>query len=444
VPACSFCGRENDAASRFCIDCGKPVTASAARVGAATSSGTSGGTGDGGGATGGASGPTLANKAGVAPSPISPAAPAGPALPQPYNAGVGVAAERPVPSALPSIAPAPAPALTPSPAKAQGGVPPKRSSSPARSAAPPTRCPRCTKPVDSSAPYCPHCGTRVAPAGAGTCGQCGANFLQGVDVFCARCGNRVGQRVSVEMNTRTPGLVVPPVSSMPVLGSETQGILASRRDAQPRLALLDDEGAVAKTFILERGDAVIGRGDADMRFESDPYMSPLHARIELRGGQLWLRDLGSRNGSWLFIDGPTRLTDGDLVLVGSQILRFRRLGYPGPHPPEADSTRRLGSLVPAADVAVIEQLRADGSVRDMLHLSPGRSVMIGRETGDWLFPYDQTMSGRHAEVRSEDSEYYIHDAGSRNGVAMAVRGERALRRGQRLLLGNEILRVESA
>jgi pSer/pThr/pTyr-binding forkhead associated (FHA) protein len=173
-------------------------------------------------------------------------------------------------------------------------------------------------------------------------------------------------------------------------------------------------------------------------------MSPLHARVELRGGQLWLRDLGSRNGTWMFVDQPTRLSDGDLLLVGSQILRFRRLGYPGPHPPEADSTRRLGSLVPAADVAVIEQLRSDGSVRDTLHLSPGRSVLIGRETGDWLFPYDQTMSGRHAEVRSEDSEYYIHDAGSRNGVAMSVRGERALRRGQRLLLGNEILRVESA
>ena len=220
-------------------------------------------------------------------------------------------------------------------------------------------------------------------------------------------------------------------------------MVATRRETQPRISLLDDDGGIAKTFVLERGEAVIGRGDADIRFEADPYMSPLHARIELRGGQLWLRDLGSRNATWLFIDQPTRLTDGDLILVGSQILRFRRLGYPGPHPPEADSTRRLGSLVPSADVAVLEQLRADASVRDMLHLSPGRTVMVGRETGDWLFPYDQTMSGKHAEVRSEDIEYYVHDAGSRNGVAMAVRGERALKKGQRLLLGNEILRVES-
>ena len=67
----------------------------------------------------------------------------------------------------------------------------------------------------------------------------------------------------------------------------------------------------------------------------------------------------------------------------------------------------------------------------------------GREAGDWVFPYDPTMSGRHAEIRSEDSEFFVHDANSRNGVAMSVRGERALSRGQRLLIGDQILRVES-
>ena len=363
------------------------MTASAAKVG--------GGSGSGGAVQ--SSGVTSAPKA----------------TPQSYNVSIGSAAERPGGSPKPKSS---------------------RHSSPVRPINVNTRCPRCTKAVDPGVPFCGHCGTRVVAAGAGTCAQCGANYLQGVDVFCSRCGNRVGQRVSVEVQS------VPANADQPA----TQGMLATRRDTQPRLALLDDEGAISKVFVLERGEAVVGRGDADIRFEGDPFMSPLHARVELRAGQLWLRDLGSRNGTWMFVDQPTRLADGDLLLVGSQILRFRRLGYPGPHPPEADSTRRLGSLVPSADVAILEQLRADGSVRDTLHLSPGRSVQIGRETGDWIFTYDQTMSGRHAEVRSEDIEYYIHDAGSRNGVAMSVRGERPLRRGQRLLLGNEILRVESA
>jgi pSer/pThr/pTyr-binding forkhead associated (FHA) protein len=103
----------------------------------------------------------------------------------------------------------------------------------------------------------------------------------------------------------------------------------------------------------------------------------------------------------------------------------------------------MGSVTPPVDVAVLEQLRADGSVRDVFHLSPGRTATMGRETGDWVFPYDQTMSGRHADIVSEDIEFFVHDAGSRNGVAMSVRGDRELKAGQRFLLGDQILRVES-
>jgi pSer/pThr/pTyr-binding forkhead associated (FHA) protein len=318
---CSFCGQDNDPAARFCGDCGKPLSASAARV-------------------------------------------------QPAYSVGGVVAS--------------------------------------------------TMPVDQSA----------ALAGGATrkqCRKCGADYDKSEDFFCRKCGTRVGDRVS---------LVTKAVGSGPSLAIGIQ-------QSGPRIAILDERGEPSKVFTLDTGEAVIGRGDADIRFEYDIFLSPLHARVDLREGVLWLRDLGSRNGSWVFIDEPTKLVDGDLILVGSQMLRFRRLGYPGPHPPEADSTRRMGSVTPPVDVAILEQLRADGSVRDLFHLSPGRNALLGRETGDWIFPYDQTMSGKHAEIVSEDIEFFVHDAGSRNGVAMAVRGDRELKKGQRFLMGDQILRVEN-
>jgi pSer/pThr/pTyr-binding forkhead associated (FHA) protein len=288
-------------------------------------------------------------------------------------------------------------------------------------------CPKCAKGVDPTLPFCGHCGTRVAAADrTNSCNQCGAEYSQGIDVFCARCGNRVGQRVSINMRT-TPEL----------------SVNVDRTSGGPRLSLIGEAGNVTKTFTLDRGEAEIGRHDADILFADDHFMSPIHARLELREGILYMRDLGSRNGSWLYIDEPTKLSDGDQMMIGSQILRFRRLGYPGPHPPEADSTRRMGSMIPTVDVAVLQQLRADASVRDVFHLSPGRSMSIGRESGDWIFPYDRTMSGKHAEIRSEDSEFFVRDAGSRNGVAMAVRGERALKRGDRILVGDQVLRLET-
>jgi pSer/pThr/pTyr-binding forkhead associated (FHA) protein len=363
--SCAFCGRENDAESRFCMDCGKPINPSAARVGPAYVPHPSGG------------------------------------QPQPY-----LAPQRPVrPSASPDAVP-------------QTRV--SESSTP---------CLRCSKPVNPGLPFCGHCGTRVTTTiEESACAQCGAAYTKGVDLFCARCGNDLKQRVSADAS-RAGG------------GTEVFGI--GRRSTGPQLALIGESRDVIEVYNLERGEAVIGRDNADITFADDHFMSPLHARLDMRDGQLCLRDLGSRNGTWVFIDQPAKLNDCDLVLVGAQLLRFRRLGYPAPHPPEADATRRMGSSIPTADVAVLEQLRADGSVRDVFHLSPGRSVTLGREVGDWIFPYDATMSRRHADIRSEGSEFFVHDANSRNGVAMGVRGERVLNKGQRLLVGNQILRLEN-
>lgn len=365
---CAFCGRDNEPASRFCIDCGKPLV----------------------------------------PVPAPVATPAAAVIPAREPAMVASAPARAVPPTRVSQPPAP----HRSPPGVQGVVQMGR-------------CPSCRERVNSSLPFCGHCGARTglaATTGDAACPSCGGGYTPHADRFCAHCG------------TKLPGAESAP---------STAALSAQARETGPRLALLDGTGSVAQSYVVMGGEAIIGRADGDIRFPDDVYLSPIHAQFAQRDGELWVRDLGSRNGTWLFLDGPYRLQDNDLLLVGSQMLRFRRLGYPGPHPPEADATRRMGSLVPSADIAVLAQLRADGSARDSFHLSPGRAVLIGRESGDWVFPYDQTMSGRHAEIRSEDGEFILADAGSRNGVAVAVRGERTVRRGQRVLVGDQILRVDS-
>ena len=355
--ACAFCGRDNLAGARFCIDCGKPLRTEAELIALS------------------------------APPPVSATAPAFPAsapAPSPVMSSV-IPMTRVAPTPLPQLGTA--------------------------------RCPHSGALVDPSHQFCAGCGERlVAPAPpVGNCSRCNSEYDPATALYCQRCGVRL------------------PTPSIP----------STRIPSWPVLALLGELGEVLETHTVKGGEITIGRGECGLRFSNDVYMSPMHARIEFRDGQLLVRDLGSRNGTWVFLTEPGVLLDGDLMLIGSQVLRFRRLGYPGPQPPEADSTRRMGSLVPSADVAVIEQLRADGSVRDRLHLSPGRSVAVGRESGDWVFPYDQTMSGLHAEIRSEGADFYLYDLGSKNGVAIGVRGERPLEPAQRLLLGDQMLRVES-
>jgi pSer/pThr/pTyr-binding forkhead associated (FHA) protein len=220
-------------------------------------------------------------------------------------------------------------------------------------------------------------------------------------------------------------------------------IFSARRSiATARLVVLDETGQPKRSVELDRPAMTIGRAGCDIAFPEDAYLSPRHAEITLRDGTVRVRDLGSLNRTWVFLEEPHRLHDDDVLLIGSQLLRFHRAAGHTDGDTAEDGTRRLGSLAPAADAARLMQLRGDGTTRDIFHLGANGATIIGRDTGDWLFPYDQTMSGRHAELRAEGGAFVIKDLGSRNGVAVAARGELPLRPGMRILVGDQVLRVE--
>src|SRR5213083_2134196 len=286
-------------------------------------------------------------------------------------------------------------------------------------------CPFCGGRASGLLPFCPHCGRRLTAPGSGpSCGRCGSPVAAGT-TFCPTCG--------------APLVEAPGRRSLPAAA----GGGGAPASAPPPivLVLLDDGGAPVQRFERRTPDTTIGRLDGDIRFPEDVFLSPLHAKISWEHDGLLVRDLGSRNGTWVFLEAPHRLADGDLLLIGSQVIRFRRLGYPGPHPPDADATRRMGSLTPSADIASLTQLRSDGSARDVAQLSPGRDIRVGRERGEWVFPYDPSMSAEHALVRSEDADFVVVDAGSRNGIALAARGDISLQHNSRILVGDKLLRI---
>src|SRR2546425_2451934 len=134
--------------------------------------------------------------------------------------------------------------------------------------------------------------------------------------FCATCGAPL-----VEAQARRSPAVTP------------------RAGAPIVLVLLDEAGNAQERFERRAPDTTIGRQDGDIRFPDDVFLSPLHAKISWEQEALVVRDLGSRNGTWVFLAGAPRPVDCDQTLIGSQVIRFRRLGYPGAHPPDADATK---------------------------------------------------------------------------------------------------------
>ena len=293
---------------------------------------------------------------------------------------------------------------------------------------PEVKCSSCGHAVDTALPFCAFCGAKLEAAvatSAPPCPKCGAVISSADFKFCPNCASPLGAAGA------------PPAPAAAVSAPKA----APKPPVQ--LVQVSEDGTRGSRWALVGEETTIGRAGADLPFSDDAYLSPIHAMLLWKEGKLTIRDLGSRNGTWIFLEGPHKLVDGDLILIGSQLLRFRRLGYPGPHPPDADATRRMGSLVPSADIASIAQLRADGSVRDVFHLSPGRDIALGRDRGDWAFPYDPSMSGAHAVVRSEDADFVLADAGSRNGVAVAARGDVTLKKNSKILVGDKLMMVET-
>src|SRR5213082_2160575 len=150
-------------------------------------------------------------------------------------------------------------------------------------------CPFCGGRANAARPFCPDCGRRLSAPGSGpSCGRCGSPVGAAAS-FCATCGAPVGD---TGLTRRVaPG---PPRTG----GSVT-------------LVLLDDVGAAARRFERASPDTTIGRQDGDIRFPDDVFLSPLHAKISWEQDALVVRDLGSRNGTWVFLEAPHRLLDGD-------------------------------------------------------------------------------------------------------------------------------------
>src|SRR5712691_7632681 len=301
---------------------------------------------------------------------------------------------------------------------------------------------------------CQYCG-RQNDAGAQFCSDCGKPLTKAAAARApVAAGGGGGGLVSRTSGPPSPG-GAPAGAACPLCGAMVTAHSASGGGAHDRrlipdrrsdhsliLVLVSEMATEVARFERKHAATTIGRTEGDIRFPEDQFLSPLHSKLSWEEGRLEVRDLGSRNGTWVFLEAPYRLTDGDLILIGSQVLRFRRLGYPGPHTAEADATKRMGSMVPSADIASLTQLRTDGSSRDVIQLSPGRDAHIGRERGDWMFPYDPSMSAQHATVRSEDADFVLMDDHSRNGVAIAARGVMTLKHGSRIMVGDKLLRVE--
>ena len=284
-----------------------------------------------------------------------------------------------------------------------------------------------------------------------TCKRCQGTSDKSAQ-FCRFCGAPLGD-VPADAPTKptlsTPSqprldstIVTPEPIALPPLDTSPAPPLAG----PGRLVVVEKDGGEGQSFPL--ADQVdVGRESGECVFSGDRYMAPRHARLTKKDGKLLVRDLGTPNGVYLRIpkgDAGVALEDQDLILLGQQVLRFEivkdaEAGF--------GAASEQGTLVfgtPAAPrYARLSQRTTEGVSCDVFHVRKPETI-LGRESGDVVFPDDPFMSRRHAAVRVTESprKFELVDLGSSNGTFLRIRGEVALSHGDEIRVGQQLLRVD--
>jgi pSer/pThr/pTyr-binding forkhead associated (FHA) protein/RNA polymerase subunit RPABC4/transcription elongation factor Spt4 len=80
-------------------------------------------------------------------------------------------------------------------------------------------------------------------------------------------------------------------------------------------------GSPGWVYRLGSETVVMGREGNDINFPEDPFISGRHAELRMSNSVLSITDLGSRNGTFVRVNGEHVLRHGDYVFLGQQLLR---------------------------------------------------------------------------------------------------------------------------
>ena len=126
----------------------------------------------------------------------------------------------------------------------------------------------------------------------------------------------------------------------------------------------------------DSGEVVIGRSsELDMVLVED-MVSRRHAKISVEGGDIFLEDLGSTNGS--FVNGEkitrTKLAEGDRILIGTSIIKVVTSdGSASVVDAQAQMNAAASSARPAAAGSTMTGSIAEVALPDLLQLESGFS-----------------------------------------------------------------------
>ena len=148
------------------------------------------------------------------------------------------------------------------------------------------------------------------------------------------------------------------------------------------------------------------------------------------------------NGVYRKLDAPVEVTDGMIILLGREVLRYEKVEDDERHgePLVRHGVALFGSP-PREPWGRLQQLLPSGGVRDVRHLFDDE-VILGREEGDIVFSDDAFMSRKHAQIAWDGKRVLLTDLGSSNGSFVLLAGVAPVKHGDHLRMGDQLFRIE--
>jgi pSer/pThr/pTyr-binding forkhead associated (FHA) protein len=274
---------------------------------------------------------------------------------------------------------------------------------------------------------CPACGSDVI-SGHKFCGQCGHAMASPAGAPAAKVADKpkpAADRTQPQKQLRSSG--------------RTQ-FFGAMQASRAKLVVIKGDGMDGVSFTLAGDEHLVGRSGAAILFEDDAFISPTHANFFYNMGSLMVRDEGSINGVYIRIQGSVSVQLGDRFLVGEQVLEVQP--PPAEMGPEAleDGTYFFASPPKPTYFQIVQPLL--GGAQGMVYQAIKPDLDVGREDSDINFPDDPFISGHHARISLVEDQLTLTDLDSKNGTFLRINGEYALKHGDYVFMGQQLLRVE--
>lgn len=242
--------------------------------------------------------------------------------------------------------------------------------------------------------------------------------------------------------TPVPSTPTPPPSA-PARPTFQSSAAPPAQTAGPKLAMAVVAGpARGQRFRLGANGAQIGRSKGVILFPDDPFVSPLHATLMVRDGRVVIRDEESTSGCYVSVAGQETIPPDSYFCTGLRL--FRYAGALEPAPPFTPGRLQVyGAPVPTSQVhyALEEVLLGNRPGRTIITAGP--ILTIGQGKCDLTFPNDEGLAPRHCELSPMPTGAMIRDLSGGLGTFVRFVGERTLKPGDRVRIGQQTLQVEA-